>query len=189
MGKFVLIGGGARSGKSGFALARALALPPRRVFLATAQAFDDEMALRIRRHQAERQDAFDTIEEPLELPDAIARANAPEVILIDCLTLWLSNLLLRGDDEASVRRAVEHLTSAMTKRDPRTTILLVTNEVGMGIVPQTPLGRVFRDVAGWAHQRLTAEADEVHFAAMGMMLRLHPGPVEVSRPPWGGPAR
>lgn len=181
MAKFVLIGGGARSGKSAFAFHYAKSLGARRVFLATAQAFDDEMASRIKRHQEERQGSFHTLEEPLDIARAVAKTDA-DVILIDCLTLWLSNLLLRGDDEAAVRAEVQNLVRSVSQRPRHTNVIIVSNEVGLGLVPETPLGRVFRDVAGWAHQALAAAADEVFFAAMGMVIRLAPGPVEALRP-------
>lgn len=168
----ILVGGGVRSGKSGFALRRALALGTRRAFIATAQPFDDEMRDRISRHQAERADDFVTIEEPLAVPERLAALDGVDVVLVDCLTLWLSNLLLRGDDERAVAAAVARLAEAVVAR--RFHVVLVTNEVGMGIVPESALGRLFRDVAGRAHQELAACADEVYFAALGLVLQLKP---------------
>jgi adenosylcobinamide kinase/adenosylcobinamide-phosphate guanylyltransferase len=175
---FVLVGGGARSGKSRYALARALALGGNGLFVATAEASDDEMRARIARHRQERAARLRTVEAPLDVPAAIDDAGAHDVILVDCLTLWLSNLLVRGAtaDEALAR--VDELRAAIGRR--RAPLVLVTNEVGMGLVPETPLGRVFRDVTGVAHQRLAADADEVHLAVMGLVVRLRPGPVEVT---------
>jgi adenosylcobinamide kinase/adenosylcobinamide-phosphate guanylyltransferase len=178
---FVLVGGGARSGKSRFALARAQALGQHGVFIATAEGSDDEMRARIARHREERGARLRTIEAPLDLAAAL-EAVVPgdpraDVILVDCLTLWLSNLLVRGAtaDEALAR--VEELRAAIARR--RVPLVVVTNEVGMGLVPDTPLGRAFRDVAGLAHQRLARDADEVHVGVLGLMLRLRPGPVTV----------
>jgi adenosylcobinamide kinase / adenosylcobinamide-phosphate guanylyltransferase len=182
MKTLVLIGGGARSGKSRFALRRAEALGARRLFVATAEprTDDPEMRARIARHRAERGPTFDTVEEPLALPELVAAADgrAHDVLVVDCLTLWLSNLLCggAGADEALAR--VEALCASLRER--RAHVVLVTNEVGMGIVPETPLGRLFRDVAGLAHQRLARDADEIHFAVLGMMLRVRPGPVTSS---------
>lgn len=171
-GRLLLVGGGVRSGKSSFALRRAMALGERRVFVATAQALDDEMRDRITRHQGERADSFVTIEEPLAVPERLAALGDVDVVLIDCLTLWLSNLLLSGDDERAVAVAVARLAEVLAAR--RFHAVLVTNEVGMGIVPESALGRLFRDVAGRAHQQLAALADEVYFAALGLVLKLKP---------------
>jgi adenosylcobinamide kinase/adenosylcobinamide-phosphate guanylyltransferase len=174
---FVLVGGGARSGKSRFALERALALGENGLFVATAEASDDEMRARIARHREERGARLRTIEAPFELPAAINGAGDHDVILVDCLTLWLSNLLVRGSTAEEARGRVDDLRAAIGRR--RAPIVLVTNEVGMGLVPETPLGRIFRDLAGVAHQRLAHDADEIHVAVMGLMLRLRPGPVAV----------
>lgn len=172
-----LIGGGARSGKSAFALRLAMRRGSRRVFIATAEPFDDEMRLRVARHARERADRFATIEAPRELEAAIERLSAspPDVVVIDCLTLWLSNLLLADLREEEIERRVDALSLELVSA-PFPTVL-VTNEVGMGLVPETPLGRVFRDVAGRAHQRLSRAASEVYLAALGTVLRLRPGPV------------
>lgn len=187
--RLVLVGGGARSGKSGFAEARTIALaagrPGRAVYVATAQAFDDEMAERIQRHRRDRGDTFDTVEEPIELPACLRSmaSEPPAAVLVECLTLWMSNLLLADlDDDALEARAAE-LVDAV--RSAPFHVVLVTNEVGLGIVPESSLGRRFRDAAGRLHQRLSAVADEVHFAALGTVLRLSPGPVELSRPQGG----
>jgi adenosylcobinamide kinase/adenosylcobinamide-phosphate guanylyltransferase len=175
-GRNVLVGGGARSGKSAFALSYARRLGERRVFLATGEALDDEMSARIRRHRAERGGAFLTVEEPRDLPGALARLEDADVVVVDCLTLWLSNLLVAGTAADEVRARIDDLAEVLARR--RFNALLVTNEVGMGIVPETALGRLFRDLAGWAHQRLAAAADEIYLAALGVVLRLHPAPVE-----------
>ena len=179
--RLILVGGGARSGKSAFALdyARRLAAQqvdaPRPLFVATAQAFDDEMRIRIDRHRDERGAIFDTTEEPLRLAAVIAAAESGRVVLVDCLTLWLSNLLLAEAPDGEILRQVTAVAEAAAGRAGPT--LLVTNEVGLGLVPETALGRRFRDLAGAAHQRLAAIADEVYAALMGMVLRLHPGPM------------
>jgi adenosylcobinamide kinase/adenosylcobinamide-phosphate guanylyltransferase len=178
----VLVGGGVRSGKSAFALALARRLGARRAFVATAQPFDEEMRARIAAHQAERGPEFATLEEPLDLPGALARAadGGADVVLVDCLTLWLSNLLLRGDGAAEVEAAIGRVAATLALR--RVHAVLVTNEVGMGIVPESRLGRLFRDTAGRAHQRLARDADRVYLAALGCVLRLRPGPVSLVCP-------
>ena len=176
----MLIGGGVRSGKSRFAVERALTLGEQRVFVATAQAFDDEMKDRIDRHRAERGSRFCTVEAPTDLPAVIGALSGDiDVVVVDCLTLWLSNLLLRGDDERSIDDALRGLIAAVQPR--RFHVLLVTNEVGMGVVPASKLGRQFRDIAGGAHQRLAEVADEIYLAFLGTVVRLRPSLQEVRR--------
>jgi len=183
--ELILVGGGARSGKSAFALALARSLGPRRAFVATAEARDGEMRERIARHREERGAEFSTVEEPLELARAVSALRGVDVAVIDCLTLWLSNLLLRGDPPAEIASRVERLLGALATAPFRS--ILVTNEVGMGVVPESALGRAFRDVAGRAHQVLAARADRLYLAALGTVLRIRPGPIVETRNP-GDPA-
>jgi len=181
--RLVLVGGGVRSGKSDFALGLAKALGTRPAFVATAQAWDDEMRARIARHRDERDTSFVTIEEPLDLEEAIERAaNEHDVVLVDCLTLWLSNLLCNDIDDERLYSRIDRLVAVARRvsASASASVVLVTNEVGLGIVPDNALSRRFRDAAGTLHRRLATVADEVHFAAMGMVLRLKPGPVEPS---------
>jgi len=179
MGRVVLIGGGVRSGKSRFALRRAAELGVRRTFVATAETLDEEMAARVARHRAERDGSFETVEAPRDLLGALRASGDRDVVLVDCLTLWLGTLLVDGASDAEVEARMAALAGFLSA--PPASVVLVTNEVGMGIVPEHPLGRRFRDLAGAAHQRLAAGADEVYLAAMGVVLRLVPGPVEVVR--------
>jgi adenosylcobinamide kinase / adenosylcobinamide-phosphate guanylyltransferase len=175
--RVILVAGGARSGKSRFGLARAEALGPRRLFIATAERSDDEMRDRIDRHRAERGAAFETLEEPRALPEALAGDHGHDVVLVDCLTIWIANLLVGGASAALVEDRVAALLAALAGR--RSHVVLVSNEVGMGLVPETPLGRTFRDLTGFAHQRIAAVADELYLATMGVLLRLRPSPVEI----------
>lgn len=177
--KVVLVGGGVRSGKSAFALARASALGTRRVFVATAEAFDDEMRARIEAHKVERADAFTTIDCPRALPSLLPTIDA-DVVLVDCLTLYVSNLLCDDLDDAAMHARFDALVDAL--RVARCPVVLVTNEVGLGIVPDNALARRFRDHAGALHKRVAAIADELYFATMGVVLRLRPAPVEVVAP-------
>jgi adenosylcobinamide kinase/adenosylcobinamide-phosphate guanylyltransferase len=177
--ELVLVGGGVRSGKSAFALSLARSLGERRAFVATAQALDAEMEARIAAHRAERGAAFHTVEAPVALAAALADLDA-EVVVVDCLTLWLSNLLLAGADAPALAAEVEALAAVLARR--RWHAVLVTNEVGMGIVPASALGRAFRDAAGRAHQRLARDADRVYLAALGCILRLRPEPLAVVHP-------
>lgn len=183
-GRIILIGGGVRSGKSALALERAGALGSTRAFIATAQAFDREMETRILHHREERGEMFETVEAPHELERALLELpERIEVVVVDCLTLWLSNLLLADLTEARIRERVARLAAVLERRDRH--VVMVTNEVGMGIVPETALGRMFRDVAGRAHQDLARISDEIIFACLGVALRLKPGPIELASP--GGP--
>jgi adenosylcobinamide kinase / adenosylcobinamide-phosphate guanylyltransferase len=182
--RVILVGGGVRSGKSAFALARARALGTRRAFVATARVYDAELADRIARHRAERVGDFTTVEEPVLLAEAIARLDGYDVAVVDCVTLWLSNLLLDRVAPDEIDRRSAALADAL--RLAPCHVVVVTNEVGMGVHPETELGRTFRDLAGRAHQSLARAADEIHLAVLGTVLRLRPGPVELTHP--GDPA-
>jgi adenosylcobinamide kinase/adenosylcobinamide-phosphate guanylyltransferase len=177
--RLVLIGGGARSGKSAFALAYARRLCERRLFLATGQALDAEMRGRIDRHRAERGTDFETREQPFSVVETLSAVAPDTLVLVDCLTLWLSNLLLADVPAADIAVRVDRLVEAARHRSAPTVV--VTNEVGMGVVPESALGRAFRDLAGLAHQRLARAASETYLAALGMILRLHPAPLQTFR--------
>ena len=155
----VLVGGGVRSGKSRWALDRARKRGGRLVYVATAEALDEEMAARIAKHRAERESAFQTIEEPRELAKAI-RSIQGDAIVVDCLTLWLSNVM--GDVEETIAAAKEQSAE----------MIFVTNEVGCGIVPDNALAREFRDRAGVMNQRFAEAADEVYWMLFGQPLRV-----------------
>lgn len=160
---FVL--GGARSGKSRFAESFVTSLPRPWVYIATAEAHDDEMAARIAEHQAHREAGWQTIEAPHDLPDAIRAAPQGAVVLADCLTLWLSNIMHGPFD---IDRATAQLEDALRTRENAT--VLVSNEVGLGLVPETPLGRAFRDAQGRLNQRIAALASRVVLVVAGQPL-------------------
>jgi len=161
-----LILGGARSGKSRFAqsLAERSTLPV--VYVATATAGDDEeMQQRIARHRAQRPPAWRTVEEPVELARALQQISAEHCVIVDCLTLWLTNLLL-CDESSRAAREIEHFCSVLPVQGNE--ILLVSNEVGLGVVPATSLSRQFRDTAGDLHQRLAGICEQVVFMVAGI---------------------
>ncbi len=160
-----LILGGARSGKS--ALAERLAgATGEVVYIATATAGDAEMAARIEHHQARRPDHWATIEAPLQLAATLRQQAAAErCLLVDCLTLWLTNWLLR-DDEAAFRAERDALLAALPALPGR--VILVSNETGCGVVPMGELSRRFVDESGWLHQRVAALADRVVFTVAGL---------------------
>ena len=164
-----LILGGARSGKTRRALAIGASFVER-YYIATAEALDDEMAARIAGHREERDEAWTTVEAPLELPSAIAAISSQGAVCVtDCLTLWLSNLMAAGRDiEAAGTALCEAIQAA------RPAVVLVSNEVGLGLVPETSLGRAFRDHQGRLNQRVAATVDQVEFVAAGLPLRLKP---------------
>ena len=167
-GKVTLVLGGARSGKSSFAQRFAEGADGDLVYIATAQAFDAEMAERIARHQSDRGSRWQTVECPLDLADAIAGYQGHgKTILVDCLTLWLSNLMLGDYDIAG---AVSRLTAALETSASK--VILVSNEVGQGIVPDNALARRFRDEAGWLNQAMARAADDVWFVTAGLPQRL-----------------
>jgi adenosylcobinamide kinase/adenosylcobinamide-phosphate guanylyltransferase len=200
----ILVTGGSRSGKSSFALSLAEKREAPRVYLATAQALDSEMQQRIEAHRRDRPAGWGLVEEPLQVPRALAGAlagapgapagalgalpgaagtlsvahGAPagaRTVLLDCVTLWMSNLLL-DDDRFDERAAEEHARELVEKARgvPGTTVIVVTNEVGSGVVPETALGRRFRDVAGRANEVIARAADEVYFMVSGIPLRIKP---------------
>ena len=167
-----LILGGARSGKSRLALQRAEATGKPVSFIATAQAHDAEMAARIARHQAERPSHWTTIEAPLDLAGAIRAAGAG-CIVVDCLTLWLTNCLCQPDPAAFDDARAALLAALAARRDD---LILVSNETGLGIVPLGELTRRFVDEAGWLNQDIAQLADEVVFVAAGLPLVLKGNP-------------
>jgi adenosyl cobinamide kinase/adenosyl cobinamide phosphate guanylyltransferase len=170
MGRLTFITGGARSGKSSFALERASLLEGQKAFLATAQALDAEMLERIKRHRQERGPGWDTIEEPLNVAGALNGMNKKyDVVCIDCLTLWLSNLMHSGQD---VQQGIDALLDALRGARDAMEVFVVSNEVGMGIVPENEMARAFRDMAGGLNRRVAGDADEVHLVVSGIGLRI-----------------
>ena len=190
--QLVLILGGARSGKSAFAQDLAASSGRTVAFIATATAVDDEMRERIARHRASRPKQWHTLEEPLDLAGVIRRAyKLADVLLLDCVTLWLGNMLLQESgldesddddkqqeklrrtrnlfDERSLKQ-IEALLSVIQAAEPNKTLIVVTNEVGLGIVPAYPLGRIYRDTLGYINQRLAKAADRVYLMVAGMAV-------------------
>lgn len=163
-----LITGGARSGKSVLAEARALAASGRPTYIATATAGDAEMTDRIARHRARRDARWADMEVPLDLVAALDASDGSGARLVDCLTLWLTNLMFTPGRDW--RAEAEALVAALPRQ--QSPVILVTNEVGMGIVPDNALAREFRDAAGTLNQRIAAVADEVILAVSGLSLKV-----------------
>ena len=169
--KIIFITGGARSGKSHFAQELAQKFPGQKAYLATAQALDEEMAKRIRRHQMNRSADWQTLEEPLKVPECLeGHGDYFSLILLDCLTLWVSNLMMAGRDEPRILEEVDRLLKA--GRKVRCSLIIVGNEVGMGIVPDNAQARLFRDLSGLVQQKIVREADEVFFMVSGLPQKL-----------------
>lgn len=188
--RLILILGGARSGKSTFAERLAASARSSVAFIATATASDGEMRERIARHRASRPAHWQTLEEPLNLPAAVSRAaELADVLLLDCMTLWLTNWLLQqhGTHDAEqvtasmlfsedVHKEVDALLSVVKALGPEKTLIIVSNEVGLGIVPAYPLGRLYRDTLGHVNQQLARAADRVYLMIAGLAVdikRLH----------------
>ena len=172
MKEVIFVIGGCRSGKSRHALQIAEALPgDRKTYIATCVPHDDEMKQRVAKHQRERSHSWVTIEEPLGLPQAIAE-NGPgaDVLLVDCLTLWLSNLLMETSDEAKLEGRISDLTNAL--KNAACPIILVSNEVGTGIVPENKLARQYRDVTGQANQAVAETAGKVIWMVAGIPVSI-----------------
>ncbi|HVO38531.1 MAG TPA: bifunctional adenosylcobinamide kinase/adenosylcobinamide-phosphate guanylyltransferase [Spirochaetia bacterium] len=172
----ILITGGSRSGKSGFALQQASTMPHPRVFLATAQAADDEMRGRIEAHKRSRPPEWGLVEEPLEVTRALTRTlERAGTVIVDCVTLWVSNLILADETlgEKEVADRAEEL--AVIASESPAPVIVVTNEVGSGVVPDNALARRFRDCAGRANQVLARWAAEVHLMVSGIPMTIRKG--------------
>ena len=166
----LLVLGGARSGKSAYAQKLAEAYGPELLYLATAARGDEEMAARIARHRADRGQGWTTFEEPIEVSAALlARAQPSRVVVVDCLTLWLSNLMLAGRNPGPALTALADAMGRLTGP-----AILVSNEVGMGVVPDHKLGREFRDWQGRVNREIAAACDVVIFVAAGLPIQLKP---------------
>ncbi len=165
------ITGGCRSGKSRYALDYADRHFSKKIYLATCEALDEEMAQRIAHHRKMRGPEWRTIEEPIGIVDQITlHAEGTDVILLDCLTLWLSNLLIKWTDDLRIIKETERLIDTM--KQSQTSFLIVSNEAGMGIVPADPLSRRFRDLLGIANQKIAEAADTVIFMVSGIPIFL-----------------
>jgi adenosylcobinamide kinase/adenosylcobinamide-phosphate guanylyltransferase len=172
MGKrMILITGGCRSGKSRFASDFANQHFSKKLYLATCEALDEEMAQRIEHHKKMRGPEWQTVEEPIKIVEGIRQyEDGVEVILLDCITLWLSNLLTKGNTDLKIMDEINRFLE-MIKQTPAS-LVIVSNEVGMGIVPVDPLGRRFRDLSGMANQRIAQVAETVIFMVSGIPIFL-----------------
>ncbi len=177
MANLIFITGGCRSGKSTFALKLAEEMEGPRTFLATCPVLDDEMASRIEKHRAERSALlWYTLETPYDLGPALSHPDSSRVYLLDCLSLWVNNLMYRSEQEGHLFseheaiQACEELLAVIRPHDY--TLIVVSNEVGMGIVPNTPLGRCYRDVLGRANQFIAQASNSAYFMVSGIPLKL-----------------
>ena len=182
--RLILIVGGARSGKSAFAEQLAASSGQSVAFIATARAGDDEMRARIARHRASRPAHWHTVEEPFELAGAVRYAAAlADILVLDCITLWLSNWLARHGEandtdmaassplfDAAAMQEIQNLLATLASLDPGKTLIVITNEVGLGIVPAYPLGRLYRDTLGLVNQRLAEAAGRVYLLIAGIAV-------------------
>lgn len=184
-GKFYFITGGARSGKSSFAEKIAERSGKKVRYIATAEALDEEMAARIRKHQKRRPASWTTIEEPYEVTNVLEEVGREDgVVLIDCLTLLISNLLFSPSINGGGQRSQQDVLSEIKKlallaRESYADVIIVSNEVGLGVVPEYPQARLYRDLTGWANQIMAKEADHAYFLISGMALdikKLHTNP-------------
>ncbi len=169
--KICFITGGARSGKSAFAEKLAKNVAGKRAYIATAQALDPEMSTKIAKHRKDRGDSWDTYEEPLAVDELLQKLSGRyPVALLDCLTLWLSNVIAHTDGDSGVLVQCDRLVHAVTEFPGF--CIVVSNEVGLGIVPDNPLARKFRDLAGMLNQKVAKAADEVYFTASGIPMKI-----------------
>jgi adenosyl cobinamide kinase/adenosyl cobinamide phosphate guanylyltransferase len=169
--KLIFITGGVRSGKSDFALELAQGFTGRKAYLATAQALDKEMAERIQKHKRNRPQDWQTLEEPLQVAKVIKeQGDHFSVILLDCLTLWISNSMMAKWPPKKILQEADRLLKVSQGR--KGMVIIVSNEVGLGIVPENPSARIFRDLSGVIHQKVAGQADEVYFMVSGLPLQL-----------------
>jgi adenosylcobinamide kinase/adenosylcobinamide-phosphate guanylyltransferase len=193
MRKIIFITGGARSGKSSFGLKLAedrlkalglkeknnsleetsiFSLQPKKAYIATAQAFDEEMKDRIEKHRQQRGNDWHTVEEPFDIVGALNKLKEYPVILLDCLTLWISNLMLNNIDiQREIEQFLNTINSSAFSFQP-SALIIISNEVGMGIVPENELARRFRDNAGMFNQKVAENSDEVYFVVSGMPIKI-----------------
>lgn len=171
--KMTFIIGGARSGKSSFALKKAEEIGRKRLYIATAQPLDDEMRQRIESHKRGRGRGWDTTEEPVDIAKVVKDGGKRyDVMVIDCLTLWLSNLIEEGDGTGgeNLKKRLDDLIDA--SKISKAHVIIVSNEIGLGIVPENRLARGFRDLEGMVNQRVAQAASEVYFVVSGIPMRL-----------------
>ena len=169
--KIIFITGGVRSGKSQFAQELAQSFTGPKAYLATAQPLDREMAERIRRHKRNRPKDWQTLEEPLRVSEILReKGDNFGLILIDCLTLWISNGLMAHWTEKKFLQEADRLCKVCRKT--RCSLIIVSNEVGLGIVPDNPSARMFRDLSGLIHQKISRQADEVYFMVAGLPIQI-----------------
>ncbi len=167
--KIIFITGGARSGKSSFAMAEASKVNGRKAYIATAEALDEEMKERIEKHKRRRGDDWVTYEEPIKIPDVLKTIEGRyRLVVIDCLTLWLSNLMKA---DLNIETEIGHFISSLVTCHS-SLIFIVSNEVGMGIVPENEMARRFRDMAGFLNQGVAEIADEVYMIVAGLPLKI-----------------
>ena len=184
--KIIFITGGARSGKSSFALAKCLTLQGRKAYIATAEALDEEMTKRIEQHKKQRGKDWDTYEEPLKITEVMRELDGNyAALVVDCLTLWLSNLFMKTQSkgyglqtiEAEIQKLLDSLGQfkSSVAGDPGSgfcSLYIVSNEVGMGIVPENETARNFRDIAGILHQKIAEVSDEVYLMVAGIPMKM-----------------
>lgn len=172
--KLIFITGGVRSGKSQFALEMGELFPGPKVYLATAQALDEEMRQRISQHKASRPPEWQTIEEPIQIVSALhEKGEKFQLLLLDCLTLWVSNMLMAGWSKEKILAEMDKLLRVY--QETKCSVIIVSNEVGWGIVPDNELARIFRDLIGLIHQKIGQKADEVYLMICGLPHKLKGG--------------
>lgn len=175
--KIVMVTGGQSCGKSTFAQKTAEKIIGKRAYIATAQAFDEEMKIKIQRHIDEREDRFDTIEEPLELDKAILKTKEYDVVLLDCLTMWTSNIILNNEntEETAVEKYLENFIKSLEELKNESKIqkiIMVTNEVGWGIIPGNKISRIYARLLGTVNKKIAQISDEVYMMVSGIEVKI-----------------
>jgi adenosylcobinamide kinase/adenosylcobinamide-phosphate guanylyltransferase len=169
----ILVIGGCRSGKSTHALCQAERIGERRLFVATCVPKDDEMKARVSKHRKDRDESWNTLEIPVDIPEAITQYGpSTDVMLVDCLTLWLNNLLMETQNVDVIQERIHDLARSIETAE--CSVVLVSNEVGSGIVPENPMARLYRDLAGWTHQAVAEVCSKVVWTVAGIPVTIKP---------------
>jgi len=169
----ILVIGGCRSGKSAHALRLSERIGNRRLFVATCVPEDDEMKARVNKHREDRDDSWKTLEVPVDIAEAIRQyGSSADVMLVDCLTLWLNNVLMQTQDVTLIQNRINDLAASIQKAN--CSLVLVSNDVGSGIVPENPMARLYRDLAGWTHQAVAEACSKVIWTVAGIPVTIKP---------------
>lgn len=172
MSKTIFITGAVKSGKSSLAVELAQKSGREVVFLATCEPLDEEMHQRVKKHQDDRPSHWGTLEEEIDIVSVLDGIGDNKIVILDCITLWLTNLLMKDLSDTEIYSEVDRLIDCIGSLNPNITLIIVSNEVGWGIVPENKMARLFRDIVGISHQKIAAVSDEVYMTVAGIKMKI-----------------